>query len=123
MKNDFSQGKMWKNILNQAIPLTIAQAVQVLYNVVNFLLGLLVQKKKFSKPFMILGVSANLAFLFAYKYLDFVLAQIFPFEKFSLGLIAPIGISFFTFKNIEKCHFADKFIGRLDCFDDCSTFN
>lgn len=35
VKNDFSQGKMWKNILNQAIPLTIAQAVQVLYNVVD----------------------------------------------------------------------------------------
>jgi putative MATE family efflux protein len=34
-KHDFSQGKMWKNILNQAIPLTIAQAVQVLYNVVD----------------------------------------------------------------------------------------
>ena len=34
-KNDFSQGKMWRNILNQAIPLTIAQAVQVLYNVVD----------------------------------------------------------------------------------------
>lgn len=33
--NDFSQGKMWKNILNQAIPLTVAQAVQVLYNVVD----------------------------------------------------------------------------------------
>ena len=35
MKNDFSQGKMWKNILAQAIPLTVAQAVQVLYNVVD----------------------------------------------------------------------------------------
>ena len=34
-RNDFSQGKMWRNILNQAIPLTIAQAVQVLYNVVD----------------------------------------------------------------------------------------
>lgn len=34
-KNDFSQGKMWVNILNQAIPLTIAHAVQVLYNVVD----------------------------------------------------------------------------------------
>lgn len=33
--NDFSQGRMWRNILNQAIPLTIAQAVQVLYNVVD----------------------------------------------------------------------------------------
>ena len=26
---------MWKNILNQAIPLTVAQTVQVLYNVVD----------------------------------------------------------------------------------------
>ena len=34
-QNDFSQGKMWKNILNQAIPLTVAQTVQVLYNVVD----------------------------------------------------------------------------------------
>ena len=34
-RNDFSQGKMWKIILNQAIPLTVAQAVQVLYNVVD----------------------------------------------------------------------------------------
>lgn len=32
---DFSQGSMWKNILNQAIPLTVAQAVQVLYNVID----------------------------------------------------------------------------------------
>ncbi len=34
-RNDFSQGKMWVNILNQAIPLTIAHTVQVLYNVVD----------------------------------------------------------------------------------------
>ena len=35
VKNDFSRGKMWKNILSQAIPLTVAQAVHVLYNVVD----------------------------------------------------------------------------------------
>ena len=34
-QNDFSKGKMWRNILNQAIPLTVAQTVQVLYNVVD----------------------------------------------------------------------------------------
>lgn len=34
-KTDFSQGPMWRNILAQAIPLTIAQTVQVLYNVVD----------------------------------------------------------------------------------------
>jgi putative MATE family efflux protein len=35
VKTDFSQGEMWRNILRQAIPLTIAQAVHVLYNVVD----------------------------------------------------------------------------------------
>lgn len=34
-KVDFSQGKLWKIILQQAIPLSIAQAVHVLYNVVD----------------------------------------------------------------------------------------
>lgn len=34
-KNDFSQGAVWRIILRQAIPLTIAQAVHVLYNVVD----------------------------------------------------------------------------------------
>lgn len=35
ISNDFSKGPMWRNILNQAIPLTIAQSVQLLYNVVD----------------------------------------------------------------------------------------
>ena len=30
-QNDFSRGKIWRIILRQAIPLTVAQAVQVLY--------------------------------------------------------------------------------------------
>ena len=35
VQSDFTQGKMWRNILRQAIPLTVATAVQVLYNVVD----------------------------------------------------------------------------------------
>lgn len=35
MSNDFSKGRMWKNIVSQAIPLIIAQLVQLLYNVVD----------------------------------------------------------------------------------------
>ncbi len=34
-ERDFSQGKMWRNITAQAVPLTIAQLVQLLYNVVD----------------------------------------------------------------------------------------
>ena len=33
--NDFSSGPMWKCILSQALPLTVAQLVQLLYNVVD----------------------------------------------------------------------------------------
>ena len=35
MSNDFSQGKVWKNVINQAIPLMVAQLIQILYNVVD----------------------------------------------------------------------------------------
>lgn len=35
MANDFSKGKVWKNIVLQAVPLTLAQLVQLLYNVVD----------------------------------------------------------------------------------------
>lgn len=33
--NDFSKGSVWKNILAQAVPLTIAQLIQLLYNIVD----------------------------------------------------------------------------------------
>ena len=32
---DFAEGKVWKKILAQSIPLTLAQLVQLLYNVVD----------------------------------------------------------------------------------------
>ncbi len=34
-KIDFSQGPVWKCIIAQAVPLTIAQLVQLLYNVID----------------------------------------------------------------------------------------
>lgn len=35
MENDFAQGKVWRHIVRLAVPLTVAQLVQVLYNVVD----------------------------------------------------------------------------------------
>ena len=35
MTNDFSKGPVWRRILAQAIPLTLAQLVQLLYNIVD----------------------------------------------------------------------------------------
>ncbi len=34
-QQDFGKGKMWRIIMNQAIPLTVAQLIQLLYNVVD----------------------------------------------------------------------------------------
>ena len=34
-KNDFSQGSIIKNILNLALPMTLAQLINVLYNIVD----------------------------------------------------------------------------------------
>jgi len=34
-QNDFSQGSVWSNILAQAVPLTVAQLIQLLYNIVD----------------------------------------------------------------------------------------
>ena len=35
MSNDFSKGKVWRNIMSQAVPLMLAQMVLLLYNVVD----------------------------------------------------------------------------------------
>ena len=35
MSTDFSQGKIWRRIVAQAVPLTLAQLVQLLYNIVD----------------------------------------------------------------------------------------
>ncbi|MBQ7886355.1 MAG: MATE family efflux transporter [Clostridia bacterium] len=35
MTTDFSQGRVWKRIVAQAVPLTLAQLVQLLYNIVD----------------------------------------------------------------------------------------
>ncbi len=35
MNHDFSKGAVWRNIVSQAVPLTLAQFVQLLYNVVD----------------------------------------------------------------------------------------
>ncbi len=76
-------------------------AILVLAALANYLLGLALQGKAGRKPVLIAGIAANLAFLAAYKYLDFVLANVLGLPQLALGLAAPIGISFYTFKNIS----------------------
>ena len=62
---------------------------------VNYGMGLWLQKAKKRRLLCGITVAANLLFLGAYKYLNFLLgAQ-------TVSLVAPIGISFFTFKCIS----------------------
>lgn len=71
---------------------------------VNWLLGLLVHKNKNtkkSKAAVALSVVFNLGLLFIFKYLTFTLENInalFGTKLDTLGIVLPIGISFFTFQ-------------------------
>ncbi|MDE5753633.1 MAG: MBOAT family protein [Oscillospiraceae bacterium] len=68
---------------------------------VNYILGLLMQKQKLRKPVLILSILWNLGLLGIYKYAGFLIGilNIVPFLNFPVPEIAlPIGISFFTFQ-------------------------
>ena len=69
---------------------------------INYILGLLIFKKR--KFYLIIGLIFNIGLLFYFKYTNFFLstfASIFNFNISSLNIILPLGISFFTFQNIS----------------------
>ncbi len=66
----------------------------------NYLLGLGL-KTKLRKIAMIAGVTLDIGFLCAFKYLDFILGDVLGLAHMQPGLIAPLGISFFVFKCIS----------------------
>ena len=66
----------------------------------NYLFGLLLRRKIAPKAVVTVGVGANLAYLFAFKYLQFVLGEVLGLPVGGLGLAAPLGMSFFLFKSI-----------------------
>lgn len=68
---------------------------------VNFLLGLWLRSGKAVKPAVVLGACLNVAFLFVYKYLSFVLNEVLGLPELEFSLTVPMGISYFTFKNIS----------------------
>ena len=68
---------------------------------VNYLFGLWLKSCRFRRQALALGVTVNLLFLAFYKYLGFLLNEVFGFRNIDLGLAVPLGISFFTFKSIS----------------------
>ncbi len=77
----------------------------IAFALVNWLLGLGASREgKTGRGIMILGIVLDLTFLCACKYLGFLLSPLLPRSALAwkdLGLAAPLGISFFTFKAIS----------------------
>ena len=75
--------------------------ILLLVSLGNYLMGLAIRRKPTAKVWLVLAVAANLALLGFYKYLDFLLGGVLGLPQLQLGLAAPMGISFFTFKSIS----------------------
>lgn len=97
--------------------------------IANFLiskgLGRLVQNTIFKKIILIIGLLANVAVIFYFKYFDFFLENVnIIFDKsFELkNIVLPLGISFFTFQQLS--YLVDSYKGetRNYSFDEYALF-
>ena len=83
--------------------------------IADFLLGLWMEKEPAHKRrCLVLGVVLHLFVLAAFKYLGFVLSEvhrIFPGFHFTVEILLPIGISFYTFQGIS--YLADVYRGTV----------
>lgn len=69
----------------------------------NYGCHLLLLRQKYCKPILVAGLLANVGLLFYYKYFNFLLTtlnQVFHTRFSLLGVLMPLGISFFTFQQI-----------------------
>ena len=91
--------------------------------VVNYLLSQYFEKSKSSKRIMkrILfgcGLMLNIGLLFFYKYLDFIfdcIGKVFNSDPIYMGLILPLGISFFTFQQVS--YLIDSYRGKAKSYN------
>lgn len=68
---------------------------------INYISGLLIDKAKIKRRktlILILNIFINLAFLFYFKYIDFVLANL---GLKTIGVVLPLGISFYIFQTMS----------------------
>lgn len=78
-----------------------ALALLLLAAFVNFGFGLALRGSRYRKAVVIAGITFNLVYLFLFKYLSFVTSEILGIANVSLGIAAPLGMSFFLFKGIS----------------------
>lgn len=70
---------------------------------VNYVCGLFIEKVE-KKVCLVIGLVINIGILFYFKYVNFFIdnfTSVFGIDSFSLNVILPLGISFFTFQNIS----------------------
>ncbi len=85
--------------------------------VVNYFLGLKIEKENKRKKYLIFGILYNFGWLFLFKYCAFFTTEInhllanFSLEIPVLNFILPIGISFYTFQTIS--YLADIYRGEV----------
>jgi len=101
-------GQKGKNILLLAASLvfyafgSVSGLILLLIAVLfNYVCGLLIIGRKTEKIVCIVAIVCNLAFLGAFKYLNFFVTEILGLQPVELGVAAPLGISFFVFKCIS----------------------
>ncbi len=76
------------------------------------------QSNSFRKILYIFGLMANVGILFVYKYLDFcfeIVGNIFSTDPIYIGLILPLGISFFTFQQVS--YLIDSYNGKAKLYN------
>lgn len=90
---------------NPSYVLIICGSILVNFGVSRYLLRLRrAGRQRGAKVLMLLGVSANVALLFYFKYVDFFLANVnraFRTDFAMRNIVLPLGISFFTFQQIS----------------------
>lgn len=97
-----------------------------LSSLINWIFGLLVGRSDRKKPFLVIGLSLNMGILFFFKYTDFILRSLNNLFLFlgrnifikPMGLILPVGISFFTFQGMS--YLIDVYRGDTRCKNDFS---
>ena len=90
---------------------------------VNYLLSLVFKSEKISctvlkRMLFVFGLLLNIGILFFYKYLDFVfecVGNLFNTDTIYLGLILPLGISFFTFQQVS--YLIDSYKGKAKTYN------
>lgn len=84
--------------------------------IVNYCIGLLIERSSHKKPALLLGILFNVGLLFFFKYFSYIYSLIYHQMQITanaelLDIALPIGISFYTFQSLS--YLIDLYRGRF----------